>query len=115
MDVSASSAQLGGYDPTPVELCARRRATPNQFDGRPIEVWRARADPFATGWFVNGGERQMRVNDLKGRVARDGYVVDADAVAEAMLRRRDGRRLLTSERHAGVRTRASRFEARRRA
>jgi hypothetical protein len=57
----------------------------------------------------------MRLEELKGRVARDGYVVDADAVAEAMLRRRGARRLLTSERRAGARSRAARFEGRRRA
>jgi Anti-sigma-28 factor, FlgM len=29
----------------------------------------------------------MRVNELKGAVARDDYVVDPEAVAEALLRR----------------------------
>jgi hypothetical protein len=32
----------------------------------------------------------MRLHDLKGAVARDDYVVDPQAVAEAMLRRGRG-------------------------
>jgi hypothetical protein len=36
----------------------------------------------------------MRLQDLKGAVARDDYVVDPQAVAEAMLRR--GRRAIAS-------------------
>ena len=36
----------------------------------------------------------MRLHDLKGAVARDDYVVDPQAVAEAMLRR--GRRAIAS-------------------
>ena len=32
----------------------------------------------------------MRLNELKGALARDDYVVDPEAVAEAMLRRGRG-------------------------
>jgi hypothetical protein len=34
--------------------------------------------------------RRMRLHELKGAVARDDYVVDPQAVAEAMLRRGRG-------------------------
>ena len=34
--------------------------------------------------------RRMRLNELKGALARDDYVVDPQAVAEAMLRRGRG-------------------------
>ena len=34
--------------------------------------------------------RSMRLNELKGALARDDYVVDPQAVAEAMLRRGRG-------------------------
>jgi hypothetical protein len=41
----------------------------------------------------------MRLQDLKGAVARDDYVVDPQAVAEAMLRR--GRSAIASAIRAG--------------
>ena len=31
--------------------------------------------------------RTMKLNDLKDRIARDEYVVDVDAVADALIRR----------------------------
>jgi len=45
----------------------------------------------------------MRMDELKGRVAGDGYVVDAGAVAEAMLRRSAVRRLLNAPPPGGAR------------
>jgi hypothetical protein len=48
-------------------------------------------DPFAE---MNPSEQQMRILTLKHRVATSGYTVDPVAVAEAMLRSAEARRLL---------------------
>jgi hypothetical protein len=43
--------------------------------------------------------RRMRLHELKGAVARDDYVVDPQAVAEAMLRRGRGSIATAPRRH----------------
>ena len=42
----------------------------------------------------NGMPRAMRINELKDRVAQSAYVVDADAVAAALLRHSHARQSL---------------------
>ncbi len=49
----------------------------------------------------------MKVQELKGRVQKATYVVDAAAVAEAMLRNPAARLLLAVTQGAGARSRAT--------
>jgi Anti-sigma-28 factor, FlgM len=50
--------------------------------------------------------RAMHINQLKERIERSAYTVDADAVAEALLRRPAARRtILPAVSRAGARSR----------
>ena len=50
--------------------------------------------------------RAMHINQLKERIERSAYTVDADAVAEALLRRPSARRtILPAVSRAGARSR----------
>jgi hypothetical protein len=50
--------------------------------------------------------RAMHINQLKERIERSAYTVDADAVAEALLRRSSARRsILPAVSRPGARTR----------
>ena len=50
--------------------------------------------------------RAMHINSLKERIERSAYTVDADAVAEALLRRPSARRsILPAVSRSGARTR----------
>jgi hypothetical protein len=51
--------------------------------------------------------RAMHINDLKERIERSAYTVDADAVAEALLRRPSARRsILPAVSRPGARSRS---------
>jgi anti-sigma-28 factor FlgM len=52
--------------------------------------------------------RAMKINALKGRIARDEYVVDVHAVAEAMIRRLRAARAAAGISRNGARSRAPR-------
>lgn len=52
----------------------------------------------------------VKVQELKARVDRANYVVDADAVAEALLRRHAARRFLKLPATGDARSRAGRGE-----
>jgi hypothetical protein len=56
---------------------------------------------------ADGCGKGMKVSELKGRVQKATYVVDAAAVAEAMLRNPGARLLLAVTPGAGARSRAT--------
>jgi hypothetical protein len=59
--------------------------------------------------------RAMHINQLKERIERSAYTVDADAVAEALLRRPGARRsIVPAVSRPGARTRSANGSAPRR-